>query len=225
MNIEEELKDLMDDNGAYTKRRIVPEELIAEFQGKLPDFILELWKQHGFGSWSNGLYQVCNPHDFDGLLSQVFHADKDFSHKDCHVFAYSAFGGLHVWSERHWVVEIDLLRNTLSCRGLLDPNKKRNPDMITVITLAIDDDDAVAAMNAYDIDNKPLFGRARKRLGDLEPGECYGFFPALAMGGAPKLENLKRTKALEHFTFLAQLQQFTLMDYLSRPIRAVRTIG
>ena len=64
-----------------------------------------------------------------------------------------------------------------------------------------------------------------KETCNLELGECYGFFPALAMGGAPKLENLKRVKALVHFAFLAQLQPFTLMDYLARPIKAIRQIG
>ncbi|WP_259779841.1 DUF1851 domain-containing protein [Aestuariispira ectoiniformans] len=87
------------------------------------------------------------------------------------------------------------------------------------------DDAAAKAINAYDEDDKPLFARAKKKLGALEPGECYGFFPALAMGGAPKLENLKRVQALEHFLFLAQLQQFTLVDFLSRPVREVRLIG
>ena len=72
MNIQEELNDLMEDNGVYANLRPAPADLITDFTGKLPDFLLELWKQHGFGSWSNGLYHVCNPHDFGGLLSQVF---------------------------------------------------------------------------------------------------------------------------------------------------------
>jgi hypothetical protein len=224
MNIQEELNDLMEDNGVYANLRPAPKDLITEFTGKLPEFLLELWKQHGFGSWSNGLYHVCNPHDFDGLLSQVFHADEDFSHKDCHVFGHSAFGGLHVWSEKYGIVDINLTSATLRCINLIDGKKTEDPSLEAVFSLSLHAD-RKKSLNIYDDNDKPLFARARKRLGDLEPGECYGFFPALAMGGAPRLENLKRTKALEHFLFLAQLQQFTLMDYLSRPIRAVRMIG
>ncbi|WP_181847430.1 T6SS immunity protein Tdi1 domain-containing protein [Thalassospira profundimaris] len=82
-----------------------------------------------------------------------------------------------------------------------------------------------ASFNASDDADKTLFARVCKRLRDPEPGDCYGFFPALAMGGAPKLENLKRTDALSHFSFLAQLHPFTLVDYLSRPIKTVRQIG
>jgi hypothetical protein len=44
------------------------------------------------------------------------------------------------------------------------------------------------------------------------------------MGGAPKLENLKRVNALDYFAFLAQMEAFTLIDYLARPLTAVRQI-
>lgn len=224
MNIQEELKDLMGDNGAYTNHRAVPEELLKEFKGKLPDFLLELWKQYGFGCWSNGLYHLCNPHDFKELLPQIFHEDKDLSHKDCHVFAYAAFGDLQVWSERYGVVNINLTHSTLRCINLAEGRKTKNPSLEIAFSLDLDEYKK-KSINAYDDADKPLFARARKRLGDLEPGECYGFFPALAMGGAPKLENLKRTDALSHFSFLAQFQPFTLVDYLSRPIKTVRQIG
>ena len=64
-----------------------------------------------------------------------------------------------------------------------------------------------------------------KKLGRPGPGQAFGFFPALAMGGAPNLENLKIVPALEHFLFLAQLQPFQLVDFLAQPPRVVREIG
>lgn len=224
MNIQESMNDLFEYNGAYTNLRTVPTDNITEFKGKLPEFLLELWHQHGYGSWHNGLYNICNPHDFDGLLSQIFHADKDFSHKDCHVFSYSAFGNLHAWSEQYGIVDIDLNDAIVSCDDLTSPEEKSAANISMAVHLTLFED-KIASFNVFDDDNKPLFARACKRLGNLEPGECYGFFPALPMGGAPKLENLKRVKALDHFSFLAQLQQFTLIDYLAHPIKVVRQIG
>ena len=224
MSIQDNINDIMEANGPLSQRITTPVEVITEFQGTLPDILIEIWRQFGFGGWANGLYRLCNPHDFDGLLSQVFHADKDFSHQDCYVIGYSAFGHLTVWSERHWLTDINLLRNEVVSRRLINPEKKKNPNT-PIVAFLYDINGKVGSLSALDDANKPLFARARKRLGDLEPGECYGFFPALAMGGAPDLKNLKRTKALEHFTFLAQLQDFTLMDYLARPIKTVRKIG
>jgi hypothetical protein len=221
MNIDKEMVDLFEDNGAFSISQKITDEIAESFSGKLPEFLIQLWKKHGIGSWSGGLINLCNPSNFDGLLSQIFHADKDFSHQDCHVFGYSAFGQVLVWSERHWIVEVDLLRGRLSSAGLIYPEKKTDPDMSLLLSILTDND----SLNAYDDNNKPLFARARKKLGALEQGECYGFFPALAMGGAPDLKNLKRVKVLEHFIFLAQLQQFSLIDYLARPISEVRKIG
>ncbi|WP_298261209.1 GAD-like domain-containing protein [uncultured Litoreibacter sp.] len=226
MNNSEYIADIFLENGAFEKPQQVSGDTVETYRSKLPELLLDIWKQHGVGGWYNGLYRLCIPNDFEGLLSQVFHADDDFSHNDCNVIAYSAFGNLVVWSERHGLVEISLLRGVLTCDDLLHLEKKTKSSIsLTSEFYMLSEKSSLEAHNAYDDADKPLFARARKRLGDLEPGECYGFFPALAMGGAPRLENLKRTKALEHFLFLAQLQQFTLMDYLSRPIRAVRMIG
>ncbi|WP_229381237.1 DUF1851 domain-containing protein [Shewanella psychropiezotolerans] len=62
-----------------------------------------------------------------------------------------------------------------------------------------------------DLDENPLFERAMALLGPLEADEMYGFVPALAIGGAPKLENLQKVKVIEHLTFLADLGEKTVM--------------
>jgi len=53
---------------------------------------------------------------------------------------------------------------------------------------------------------------AGKRLGPLAPGEVYGFFPALQLGGAYTIESLRRVKAPEHFALLAQLAPMNLIE-------------
>lgn len=224
MDIQAEIADLFEDNGAYRAQRPAPPELIAEFQGKLPEFLLAIWKDKGFGSWANGLFSLCNPHDFKGLVSQIVHADKDLSHKDCHIFAHSAFGKLILWSERHGIVNVDLLNGRLSCPWLTTPAKKGNPDVAMALALSLYGE-ALQALNVYDENDKPLFARAAKKLGTPEPMQAFGFFPALAMGGARDLKSIKITPAMEYFLFLAQLQQFQLVDYLSQPPRIVRQIG
>lgn len=225
MDIQAEISDLFEDNGRFGKQRPVPNTLISEYSGKVPDFLLEVWKTHGLGDWGQGLYNLCSPNDFSGLLAQIFHADDNLSHQDCHVFGYSAFGrNLSVWSERYGVVNIDLLNARVSCQALTNPTRKidANIAMSTALSMYAD---ALKAMNVFDDDGKPLFARAVKKLGNLDVGQAFGFFPALAMGGAPRLENLRIVPALEHFIFLAQLQPFKLVDYLASPPQIVREIG
>lgn len=70
-----------------------------------------------------------------------------------------------------------------------------------------------------------LFARTLKKLSELSPGEVYGFFPALAMGGSARLDTLRKVKALEHLAFLAQLGPARLMDYRSGRESFVRELG
>jgi hypothetical protein len=58
-----------------------------------------------------------------------------------------------------------------------------------------------------------MFKKCIKRLGKLKHGECYGLVLALALGGSADLDSVRRVKALEHFTFLAQLGQVDLVDF------------
>lgn len=221
VNIQEDIDDIMDENGVYDAAVPVTQETLALYTGKLPDLLTTFWAQHGFGAWKNGLFRLCTPRDFEGLLSQIFHADTDFSHTDCHVYGYSAFGQLLVWSERHWVTHIDLINARVSCPNLSAPENAINAEIHMSTSLSVNS----GALDVEDDDGKKLFTRAFRKLGRPGPEQAFGFFPALAMGGAPKLENITIVSALEHFLFLAQLQQFQLVDYLSRPPRVVRTIG
>ena len=66
--------------------------------------------------------------------------------------------------------------------------------------------DVKSAYNSFDENNKPLYSRSVKKYGELEPGECFGFVPALAMGGSGNLDETQRLKALEHFIIVSQLQ-------------------
>ena len=43
-------------------------------------------------------------------------------------------------------------------------------------------------VSLLDENGKQLFAQAKAELGPLQRGECYGFFPALAMGGGAKID-------------------------------------
>ena len=73
-----------------------------------------------------------------------------------------------------------------------------------------------------------LFAKAQKSLGPLDYGQCYGFRLAPVLGGRRTLDKLERVSAPEHFSFLAQLQPFTLIDYGTTDdfgLRVLRQIG
>jgi hypothetical protein len=51
----------------------------------------------------------------------------------------------------------------------------------------------------------PDFRRIAKRLGAPGEGECYGFFPAIALGGDGSPESARKVRLREHLAMLAQL--------------------
>ena len=86
--------------------------------------------------------------------------------------------------------------------------KEDGPDLTLDLFFATISKDS---LDKNDSDENPLFERAMALLGPLEADEMYGFVPALAIGGAPKLENLQKVKVIEHLTFLADLGEKTVM--------------
>ena len=54
-------------------------------------------------------------------------------------------------------------------------------------------------------DHGPMYARARKRLGVLEPHEIYGFVPALPAGGTWHADHLQRVSGPEHLALVAEL--------------------
>jgi hypothetical protein len=50
-----------------------------------------------------------------------------------------------------------------------------------------------------------LFEEALPKLGAPQRDECYGFHPAIALGGSGTADTLKKVKLREHLSLLAQL--------------------
>lgn len=210
--------------GAPQNVRRLDADHISKWRGRLPNSFLDFWSEIGIGTLGEGSLHFCDPEAYREVLTVLFGADEDFSHADCHILAYSAFGDLYVWSERQNAVVINLTEAWVICRKLTAPDYVARPDRaIWGMMNSADSKDNLFDMN--DLSGKPLYKRARKKLGPLAPGEVYGFVPALKLGGQPMLESLHRFSALEHFSILAQLDTPVLMDFKAFPPKPIRPIG
>ena len=69
---------------------------------------------------------------------------------------------------------------------------------------------------------KPLFNRALEKLGPLDHDTMYGFVPALALSGSPKLENLQKLDAHVHLDILSQLGERRIMRDIAADARGAR---
>lgn len=65
-----------------------------------------------------------------------------------------------------------------------------------------------------DDNQTPLFDRAFKKLGLLQPNEVYGFVPLPSFGGACDLKYLQKVEAATYMDMLAQSTPMRVMpDY------------
>ena len=74
-------------------------------------------------------------------------------------------------------------------------------------------------MDLEDVDEKPLFERAFKKLGPLTHNTMYGFSPVLSVTGEPRLESLKIVDAQVHLELLAQLTPREIMLDINKMVR------
>ena len=212
-------------------------EQLAYAERHLPASYVEFLKAFGYGHYFRHGVQLLDPQKLCSILSLIFKADPDFDHNDCHVVSYSAFGMLQLWSERHWLVQINLLQYQVFCSKLfatefnLPPGVASMPKReVTADTMAVNllpRDEKKREM--WDIDQEPMFMRCLKAHGELEDGECYGFEPSLGLVGYEShfrtVENTKRVEALEHFAIIAQMQPFRLTRMGQGGYEYLREIG
>jgi hypothetical protein len=220
--LSEDFAHLMNEYGAFAPVERVSAADVEPYRGKLPESLLTLWLECGRGAWLDGRFQFCDPTRYHPILELVFGTDADFSSRDCLPYGFTAFGELLVWSQRHQVVKVDLRFGWVTAPKMNAQTRAPDDLIIGITTLPAlnsSNGDMVGA------DEKPLFNRAVAKLGQLELGEAYGFVPALALGGEAKLGNLKRLKAFEHFSILAQSTRFVLRDYTNLRTKTVRDIG
>ncbi len=201
----------------------------------LPGSFMDFFRQHGIGDFFDRRIQYCDPGEFSQVLGLLFRSDEEFSHSDCFVVGYSAFGRLICWSRRHAQFEIDLVDMRVTSRKLAPasfvslpgPVRERSTDENVLARSLLPS--RSKNYEEFDANGQPMFERCVAMHGPLERGECYGYFPAIATVGLDspmrRVENIRRVPALEHFAILAQLGTFHLMRLERGRYTAVRPIG
>ena len=196
--------------------------MLDRYRGVLPGALLDFWELHGQGLMLDGKFQFCDPQHFAPISQMIFGADPQLPAERCHIYGFSAFGTLLVWSEDHGGVRVELVEQVASAPALTGREPKLSPDASIAVNLFGLDQEV---LDLVDTAGKGLFARARKVLGPLQPGQVYGLVPMLALGGARRLENLRIVSALEHLSLLAQAGPIQLIDTSTMVMRPVRVLG
>lgn len=200
---------IIEENGTPKKTEPLNEEELSQLPSTLPIPLLELYRSHGRFTIQDGRLQTCHPVDFKGLFSLILGKDQTFNKDNCHAFAYSAFGNIYFYHDLYGCGEIDLINGHLYNSTFTSPSKANlNPENTIYLPFALDRE----SLDFFDINDSPLFSRAKRKLGTLEIGECYGFFPALSLAGLAHIDYLKRVKTIEHLSIISQTQNMYIID-------------
>jgi hypothetical protein len=159
---------------------------IDDYHGKLPADILFFWETYGFGTFMDGYLKVVDPEYFQEFLEQTYAPAATPST----VFAVTAFGDILVW-EKEYVNQINYRMGSEKTQG------KKISNLFNIFFINWDTvEKALSAKN---------YLAAVERLGECAYDECYAYTPALALGGAEKVENLQKVKLREHMMILSGL--------------------
>ena len=161
------------------------EDILRNYAALLPEELLTQWRDVGRCSYRKGLLWFVDPAQFSGVIEDWI----DLPGPTPLVFLRSAFAHVYFWHEG-WVYSLDVHH------GSLTQVTKR---VSRILTLLCDREIQTKILRV------PLFEEALQRLGPLSRDECYGFEPALALGGPGTVDTIRRVRMREHLAILAQL--------------------
>ena len=180
----------------YVKYSDVSIETINKYKGKLPDELLNIWNIMGYGIYENGFIQLVNPDDYDFVFKYI-----DKLLEPSIVFAITAMGDLLIWEgNKNWTIapnegnrvkQIDVRKCKSRVIGEID----------FVFDILLGDDYGISGKNFFD--SKPYLD-IKDKLPTLEYGQCYGYVPALALGGKVSNKNLQVVDAKTYIDIIGQ---------------------
>ena len=167
------------------------EEVLKFFKKILPNEIIELWEEYGFGEYGNGLIKVVNPRDYMNSL-YAWLGRIDYTKIPIIV---TAFGDIFYYRK----LEDD--KNDVS---MLDIHYRK----IAVCSYSYQD-----FFEKYIVDKKviknvlkvDLYKKAEKKLGVLNYNDIFFFVPALVLGGKEDIKYIDRGNGVVHQHILFEI--------------------
>ena len=169
-------------------------ETVKKYQAYLPEALLELWQNHGFGFYGNGLLQIINPELYqDVLWSWLMKDQPDMTRLP---IAISAFGLVFYYRLLSEDGDEDI--------SFIDPH---NSDIgVTAWSLTDFFNDWICGDEIIEqFLEKSALAKAQTQYDKLSDNQMYCYLPALRLGGRASDLNLDKGDAATHLDFLYQL--------------------
>lgn len=198
-----------------------PESSLRKYDGLVSNQLRDYWRRMGLCGFNSGSLWFTDSDDYTELMDVLLHGKTTFRPEECLVFARGAFGHLHVWCERvgTFYLSVPELKLSLGSPSALMLAGKRELEVSAhLLGLQRFED---PSLDIVDENAKFLLKRTQKKLGPVAADECYGFFPALPLGGSKRLDHLQKVKLNEHLMMVAQMDSLRIFDVSEFPPRQI----
>lgn len=186
------------------KCRPVDEATLLRYTGKLPDRLIEYWKEYGFCGYGDGLLWTVNPSEYEEVLEMWLSSTPLWGRENYYVIARSAFGVMYVLGEDSVDDTVinphysNIVPGNAPDKNLSAEQKDRKLSLFFGVK-------GKKSLDMNDQNDKPLFKKIVKKIGSLDYDEMYAFVPALAAGGIADIEHVQIVKIHEQLELLAEL--------------------
>lgn len=178
-------------------RQVVDEAFLAKYANKAPKELITLWQEVGLGTFGDGLFRIVSPDDYQDFVD-TYIEDREKYFEYLLPFMTTAFGDIFVWvkdicQNREYVIFINVRSgdwNIVTSR------------MDLLFSLYIVSEECLKRNFDLKISD---FHKLVERLGLPAEDECYGYVPALALGGSKSLKNIQVVKMLPYIEIIAQM--------------------
>ena len=185
----------------YVKHSDAPKEVIEKYkkmyqgQSYFPEELIWIWENMGFGVYEDGFLQIVNPDEYEFVFEYI-----DKLLEPTVVWGVTALGDLLVWEGNdNWTIAPDE-GNRYSFIDITKLEKKVRGKKISVFLNIIlhDKEDLIDDFSAK------YYFQVKDQLPKLEYDQCYGYVPALALGGTKSNKNLKVVDTKSYIDIIGQ---------------------
>lgn len=162
-----------------------------EYKNYIPESLIALWEEIGIGIYCDGLFRVIVPSEYQDLVASCYTMEYD---KFILPFMSTAFGDIFAYVENSkmggYVVFLNIRYGTYK---ILSNNITLLLNKIIFNKSCLD--------TWFNLDNYTI---VKEKIGIPDIEECYGYIPALAVGGNEDISNIEIVKALPYIDLNTQ---------------------
>ncbi|WP_407535326.1 GAD-like domain-containing protein [Elizabethkingia miricola] len=179
----------------YTKQSDVSSDIINKFTDILPNELINIWKTTGFGIYEDGFLQLVNPDEFEFVFNYI-----DKLLEPSIVFGYTALGDLLIWEgNKNWTISEDE-GNRVKIINIRKCQSRALNSMQGTLDVFFDE----YFIGHKDYFDSKAFLEIKGKMPKLEYGQCYGYVPALSLGGKASNNNLQIVDVKSYIEVIGQ---------------------